>query len=61
MRSPVLSDKRSHTARVIAAHNGAATRRLGATSPVDSVKLPTHAGVSQPNRRLAHTRVVGRS
>ena len=53
--------ERSQAARAIAAHNRAVTRRRGATSPVDSVKLPTHLGVSQRNRRLAHTRVVGRS
>ena len=35
--------------------------RRGATCPVDSVNEPTQPGVAQRNRRLAHTRVVGRS
>ena len=53
--------ERSHAARAIAAHNRAVTRRRGTTWAVDSVKLPTHPGVSQRNRRLVTTKVVGRS
>ena len=53
--------ERSHAARAIAAHNRAVTPHRGPTSPVDSVKVLTQPGVSQPNRRLVTTRVVGRS
>ena len=53
--------ERSRAARAIAAHNRAVTRRRGGTCAVDSVKDPTQPGVSQRNRRLAHTKIVGRS
>ena len=52
---------RCPTARAIATHNRAVTRRRGATCPVDSVNEPTQSRVAQRNRRLAHTKAVGRS
>ena len=53
--------ERSQAARAIARHSRTVTRRRGGTWAVDSVNEPTQPGVSQPNRRLAHTRVVGHS
>ena len=53
--------ERSQAARAIARHSRVVIRRRGGTWAVDSVNEPTQPGVSQRNRRLAHTSTVGRS
>ena len=55
---PLPADDANALFQVIsqAAHNRAVTRRRGGTRHVDSVNDATQPGVSQRNRRLAHTR-----